>query len=272
MLQKFWFRIIVWDPQKPFWNGKTYFTTQEVKYANRAIKIGNYRSDYFDFRFNTHDDLIKLLNAILVLQQKNNSKYVIPVIVVIDEAAIYFWNRDFKNFPRELSDFMVQLRKVQVYMPIITQSVNMIDKNFRRLTQDVIMYTPFFKIFTLEKQFVAHDPETWINFVDEKSTTKVWWQLRLSPWARNLLSLWHPDYDTKELLFARPNELNQELRICLQLNKPKYENQTISDLSHEMFRLWQERQPVKKEWKKIFTAKKKIWRINKTLILDEPTN
>ena len=79
----------------------------ELKNAKRAIKIGNYRSSHLDFRFNTHDDLIKLLKAILLLQQKNNSEHDIPVIIVIDEAPIYFWNRDFKNFPRELSDFIV---------------------------------------------------------------------------------------------------------------------------------------------------------------------
>ena len=142
-------------------------------------------------------------------------------------------------------------------MPIICQSINMIDKNFRRLAQDVVMYTPFFWLFTLEREYVAHNPEDWINFVDPNSTTRVWQGFKLSPRLRNWLKLWHPDYDTRELIFARPDELDLELKKQLELLPSKYRNETIKSLSDQMFRLWLKRQPEPINWKKLLPTKTK---------------
>lgn len=62
------------------------------------------------------------------------------IVIVVDEASLYFNSRDYKNFPPEMYPFLVQLRKLNVSLLLIVQKVNQLDIAFRRVAFEVIEY------------------------------------------------------------------------------------------------------------------------------------
>ena len=104
----YWLEIILWE----FWAWKTFYTHRSItKFYNRkSIKIWNYSSPDFDLQYRSIEDLILILKAIYNFKKdpKNLSQH---IEIIVDEWAIYFWNREFKNFPKKLLSFLVQLRK-----------------------------------------------------------------------------------------------------------------------------------------------------------------
>ncbi len=115
------------------------------------------------------------------------------IIIVVDEAAIYFNARDFKNFPPEILHFLVQLRKLNVLCVIVAQDLKMIDINFRRLCYNVRKYYSFFRIVRMHRDFELLSEDANLN--DEMNTIMSRPYFSLGPWLTlfvydNILFRW----------------------------------------------------------------------------------
>lgn len=81
----------------------------------------------------------------------------LPVLVVIDEAQLWFNSRDWNKQSKEMLTFLTQSRKVSVDVIFITQAVSNIDKQFRVLCQyvwafkDIQKWFPWFPIPSILK-------------------------------------------------------------------------------------------------------------------------
>lgn len=207
----YWLEIILWE----FGAWKSFYTHRHLTkfYNKKSIKIWNYSSPDFDLQFRSIKDLIKILDSIYNYKKDpRNLKQHIEIIV--DEWAIYFWNRDFKNFPKELLSFMVQLRKLNVSMKIIAQDLKMLDINFRRLCYNVKKYYRMLWFIRMYKDYELlsedanlNDP---VNTIMSKPHVKLWPWLTVNIfWLKNKFfgsSL----YDTNEIILPTYNILDTE--------------------------------------------------------------
>lgn len=207
----YWLEIILWE----FWAWKSFYTHRSItKFYNRnTIKIWNYSSPDFDLQYRSIDDLIKILKAIYNFKKDPNNLH-IHIEIICDEWAIYFWNREFKNFPKELLSFMVQLRKLNVSMKIIAQDLKMLDVNFRRLCYNVRKYYKLIHFIRMYKDYELlsedanlNDP---MNTIMSKPHLKFWPYLTtLIFWLKNKF-FWSSLYDTNEIILPTYNILDHD--------------------------------------------------------------
>lgn len=73
-------------------------------------------------------------------------------LIIIDEGALAFDNRKFKDFSDAMRNFFVYQRHSKIYAVILTQSFNMLDKKVRELTDDIFVCVNYFNIFTVAKK------------------------------------------------------------------------------------------------------------------------
>lgn len=73
-------------------------------------------------------------------------------LIIIDEGAICFDNRKFSTFSDALRNFFTMQRHSQVYVVVLTQSYNMLDKKVRLLTDDVYVVVNYLNIFSIAKK------------------------------------------------------------------------------------------------------------------------
>lgn len=205
----YWLEIILWE----FWAWKSFYTHRSITnfWHRKSIKIWNYTSPDFDLQFRSINDLILILDAIYNFKKdRKNIKQRIEII--IDEAPIYFWNREFKNFPKKLLSFLVQLRKLNVSMKVIAQDLKMLDINFRRLCYNVKKYYKFLYFVRIHKNYELlsedaniNDP---INTIMSKPYFHLWPSINVFLfWLKNKIfgsSL----YDTNELIIPDYNILD----------------------------------------------------------------
>ena len=124
-----------------FGAGKTFYTHRRITGwgYRHTIRVGNYSSPDFHLQFRSIKDLLGILQAIYDYK-KDPVNLSQEIVIVIDEASLYFGNREFKEFPRKMLSFLVQLRKLNVHAIIILQDLKMGDINFRRLCYNVRKY------------------------------------------------------------------------------------------------------------------------------------
>lgn len=197
----YWLEIVLWE----YWAWKSFYTHRSITkfYYKDSIKIWNYSSPDFDIEFRSIADLIKILNAIYNFK-KDPRNLTQKIELIIDEWVIYFWNREFKTFPKKLLYFLVQLRKLNVSMKIIAQDLKMLDINFRRLCYNVRKYYKFLHFIRMYKDYELlsedanlNDP---MNTIMSKPHFKFWpWLTIKLFWYRNKF-FWSSLYDTNELI------------------------------------------------------------------------
>lgn len=190
------------------------------------MKIGNYSSPDFHIQFRSLDDLVSVLTAIFEYK-KDSDNYSKKIVVVVDEAPIYFNSRDFKNFPKEIIPFLVQLRKLNVMLIAICQDLRMLDVNFRRLCSEVTEYTKPLRLFYFSSTYKLltedalnlRDP----SVVEHKGTLPMPW-----PWLvvlfRNAFSFspvlylffGSSRYDTHELIIPNYSILPSSPALLLE--------------------------------------------------------
>lgn len=149
---EFWMRLITWT----FGAWKTKNTYQELylwKHLNpNWILISNvpYKdrdwNSLVDISFNSKTDLKTVLQHIYeYLRDTNYLDYIkqsvfVPIKLVVDEAHLYYFSRDFKSFDMEMMTILTQCRKRLITIYFITQELWQIDKFLRRLCPEVIVY------------------------------------------------------------------------------------------------------------------------------------
>lgn len=136
---------------------------EEEKRKNNAFIISNVPYGVVDLYFSTSEelqDVIVLLEDYIEETNKNISSYYVnrsdfrDIVVVIDEAHMYFDSRNFNvkwwNMER-LTRVLTQCRKRNIKFYVVTQRLTNIDIRIRRLTEYIEEYTlsqfPFFRKF-----------------------------------------------------------------------------------------------------------------------------
>lgn len=148
-------RIVTGD----FWAGKTKNLYQDAflrkqKYPDWLL-IANIPYDFIDLHFSSKEDLDKIIEFINLYIQATNTfdrfkEKDFPYIrIIIDEAHLYFFSRDFKSMNKTHLLMLTQCRKRFIQVDFITQELAQLDVFMRRLMPYVMNYEK--RIFGLHR-------------------------------------------------------------------------------------------------------------------------
>jgi len=138
--------------------GKTYHLSKEVyrRYKQNFLIITNFSHIYsnIDCSYMTPDDFIELLIQLLVFKDRGYElNDLFPsfqhsgVFIAIDEGHLYFSADLYKRYQSNASfqniiKLLAQARKQDIEIWYTCQTPDKIDKNWRRYTDDYILYKP----------------------------------------------------------------------------------------------------------------------------------
>lgn len=152
-----------------FWSGKTSWTFLDLSSVDKSKTyiIANVKYDFVDRFFNTVDELNKVLESIVnycKITNKDIKKYYDErakykdIVLVVDEAHLYFDSRNWKSYNSSLDVILSQCRKRNIKVFFISQRLKRVDLNIRRLADFVIRYRrekkPILLWFEWVKRFV----------------------------------------------------------------------------------------------------------------------
>lgn len=153
---EYWAYIITWI----FWSGKTKNTYLEAFYRKQQnpywIVISNipYKdidwNDLVDIHFNSKSDLTLLTKYLFDYLAETNLPEILkvwifpPIFFILDEAHLYYFSRSHKDFDVNFLTLLTQCRKRLVTMYYITQELAQLDKQFRRLSPNIYIYSKWF--------------------------------------------------------------------------------------------------------------------------------
>lgn len=189
--EEYWLRIVTGS----FGSGKTKNTYREAFLRKQKnpdwILIANTPYENIDgtplvdIPFSSKKDLQNVLSYLFIYLDQTNTNIILkdqyfpPIRLIVDEAHLYYFSRDFKSFDMEMMTILTQCRKRMVTMYFITQELSQIDKFLRRLAPEVIMYTKWplnlvYKSLYYFKSTEKSDISDEYN-VEEISSRIVWW-------------------------------------------------------------------------------------------------
>ena len=152
-----------------FWSGKTSWTFLDLSKVDKrkTYIIANVKYSFVDKFFNTPKDLSLVLDSVInycKITNKDIKKYYEErekykdIILVVDEAHLYFDSRNWKNYSSSLDVILSQCRKRNIKVLFISQRLKRVDLNIRRLADFVIRYRrerkPIFIGFEWVKRFI----------------------------------------------------------------------------------------------------------------------
>ena len=152
-----------------FWSGKTSWTFLDLSKVDKrkTYIIANVKYSFVDKFFNTPKDLSLVLDSVInycKITNKDIKKYYEErekykdIILVVDEAHLYFDSRNRKNYSSSLDVILSQCRKRNIKVLFISQRLKRVDLNIRRLADFVIRYRrerkPIFIGFEWVKRFI----------------------------------------------------------------------------------------------------------------------
>lgn len=73
-------------------------------------------------------------------------------VLIIDEGALTFFNRDWKSFSNELKEFFILQRHKKVYVIIAIQDFNALEKVLRSLSDEIYLCVNYFNIYVVAKK------------------------------------------------------------------------------------------------------------------------
>ena len=136
----YWLRLITWEFGA--WKTKNVFQSAFLwkKKNPNWILISNMNYDFVDFYFNSKKDFDFLLRDLVkYIHETNNDEDLKksidfpPVKIIVDEAHLYLFARDFKWFTKDILLVLTQCRKRDISVDFITQELWQIDVFIRRL-------------------------------------------------------------------------------------------------------------------------------------------
>ena len=137
----------------------SYLERLKKRYGDSIIICTNFYYKNQDFHLDHWELLLK--------------NYDRPAIFAIDEIQNEFNSRDYKNFPVELMYLLTQNRKGFGKQILYTaQDYETVDKNFRRLTQQVTVCRTYLGRLTRTRTFERLDFESMINTANIKNKLK----------------------------------------------------------------------------------------------------
>ena len=136
----YWLRLITWEFGS--WKTKNVFQSAFLwkKMNPHWILISNLNYDFVDFHFNSKRDFDFILRDIVQYIRDTNNEEDLkksinfpPVKIIVDEAHLYLFARDFKWFTKDILLVLTQCRKRDISVDFITQELWQIDVFIRRL-------------------------------------------------------------------------------------------------------------------------------------------
>lgn len=136
----YWLRLITWEFGS--WKTKNVFQSAFLwkKQNPNWILISNLKYDFVDFYFNSKKDfdfllrdLVRYIHDTNNLDELKKSIDFPPIKIIVDEAHLYLFARDFKWFTKDILLVLTQCRKRDISVDFITQELWQIDVFIRRL-------------------------------------------------------------------------------------------------------------------------------------------
>ena len=136
----YWLRLITWGFGA--WKTKNVFQSAFLwkKQNPHWILISNMNYDFVDFYFNSKKDFDFILRDLVQYIHETNSDEELkksisfpPIKIIVDEAHLYLFARDFKWFTKDILLVLTQCRKRDISIDFITQELWQIDVFIRRL-------------------------------------------------------------------------------------------------------------------------------------------
>lgn len=208
----YWLRLITGE----FWSWKTKNVFQSAFLWKKAnpnwILISNLKYDFVDFYFNSKKDFDFLLRDLVrYIYDTNNEEDLKksidfpPVKIIVDEAHLYLFARDFKWFTKDILLVLTQCRKRDISVDFITQELWQIDVFIRRLCP----YIEYFQKlpFWLTKQSILYSLDVeWTSMKNEEMFEEVE-SSRLLPFSRwpvfnkKVIDYYNQKYLTKKVIW-----------------------------------------------------------------------
>ena len=187
--KSYWMILIQWR----FWSWKTWFATYYLKKKKEkgAFVISNVPFSFVDVYYWNESMLQKILEYLVKMYYLSNNKLknnYRQLVLLIDEAHIYFFSRLFYKFKKEYLIFFTQLRKRNVEVILITQNFYTIDRILRRLINFVLTPRKIIRRYFTVQEII--NPED-VNIYDIEQEWKKW-ERYLNPfisWFLNAYSL-----------------------------------------------------------------------------------
>lgn len=159
--QDFWVYSVMWN----YGSGKTSWTFLDLCFLdkNTNLIISNIPYSFVDIHYDTKEELNKILDSIInycKITNRDIKKYYNErfkyknIILVVDEAHLYFDARAYKDYSKDLDCVLTQCRKRNIQSFFISQRLKRIDINIRRLTDFVIRYDRYSMPVLLNTEFV----------------------------------------------------------------------------------------------------------------------
>ena len=255
----YWLRLITGD----FWSWKTKNVFQSAflwkKKNPHWILISNMNYDFVDFHFNTKKDfdfiLRDLVQYILDTNSIDDLKSSIdfpPIKIIVDEAHLYLFARDFKWFTKDILLVLTQCRKRDISVDFITQELWQIDVFIRRLCPYIEYFKKLPFWFTRQSIFYSLDVE-WTSMHDEEMFDEIEFSY-LFPFSRwpifdkSVKDFYAQKYLTKHVIWIWNNNVwaSDEDKDALVSNRyPEFKEKMLKNL--EDYRKPVERVPWKLE-------------------------
>lgn len=159
--QDFWVYSVMWN----YGSGKTSWTFLDLCFLDKNMNliISNIPYSFVDIHYDTKEELNKILDSIInycKITNRDIKKYYNErfkyknIILVVDEAHLYFDARAYKDYSKDLDCVLTQCRKRNIQSFFISQRLKRIDINIRRLTDFVIRYDRYSMPVLLNTEFV----------------------------------------------------------------------------------------------------------------------
>lgn len=165
-----------------------------------------------DILFSSKEDLRLVLRYVFDYLKDTNYPYFlawqtfVPIKIIIDEAHLYYFSRDFKAFDMEMMTILTQCRKRLITIYFITQELWQIDKFLRRLCPDVIVYNKTWRNLVAKSHmyFISTEKTDMSDEfnVEEISTKTIWRDSRRLYFNKNLKAFFDQKYLTYYICWA----------------------------------------------------------------------
>ena len=148
-----------------YWSWKTSWTFLDLCFLdkNTNLIISNIPYSFVDIHYDTKEELNKILDSIInycKLTNRDIKKYYDErfkyknIILVNDEAHLYFDARAYKEYSKDLDCVLTQCRKRNIQSFFISQRLKRVDINIRRLADFVIRYNRYSVPVFLNTEYV----------------------------------------------------------------------------------------------------------------------
>lgn len=175
------------------------------KSKRKKVRIGNYTSPDFDIIYRSRDDLVKVIQRIIGTKTNPKNEY-IDYEIVCDEVHKYFSNRDFKNFPQDVTDFLSEVRKQDTTFYGLSPRMLLIDTVLRRMSYTIMQFCRILFFFRYVKTYKLIREDSSVledETVAEKISTIPLVPIWIISYFLRLYTKYTRRYDSKEIIFTK---------------------------------------------------------------------